>query len=252
MDTLNILDRHHTGSFHLNEVPEGLAILIDKPTDWTSFDVVAKVRGELCRALQQKKLKVGHAGTLDPMATGLLILCTGKYTKRLESFQAQHKVYTGTFRLGATTDSYDRETPEKNHQTASHLTEDQIRQAMQDLTGEMDQVPPAYSARKVQGKRAYALARKGQEVRLESRPVTISSFALIGKEGPDITFQVACSKGTYIRSLAHDLGQNLGCGAYLRALRREQNGPYQVANALSMPELIAWIRSQPIAVNESP
>jgi tRNA pseudouridine55 synthase len=210
---------------------EAKVLLIDKPLRWTSFDVVKKVRSLL------KIKKIGHAGTLDPLATGLLILCTGKMTKRIEEFQAQEKEYTGKMIIGQTTPSYDLETEPSAVNDYSTITEEQIRQAASKFLGEIEQVPPIHSAIKVDGKRAYQLARAGKEANLKARTITISAFEIIAVNLPEIEFRVVCSKGTYIRSLVHDLGQALGVGAYLSQLCRTRIGDFLLADAVSIEQL---------------
>jgi tRNA pseudouridine55 synthase len=200
-------------------------LLIDKPLGWTSFDVVRKLR-HLVRIK-----KIGHAGTLDPLATGLLIVCTGKFTKRINEFMAQEKEYTGTITLGAVTPSYDLETEPTDHQDIGAITLSLIQQSVKQFTGSILQVPPAHSAIKVKGKRVYELARKGESVILEPRRITISSFEVLRFEEGLVHFKVVCSTGTYIRSLANDLGVALGCGAYLSALRRTRIGSFLVDQA---------------------
>lgn len=203
----------------------GQVLLIDKPIGWTSFDVVRKLR-HLIRIK-----KIGHAGTLDPLATGLLIVCTGKFTKRINEFMAQEKEYTGTITLGAVTPSYDLETEPADHRPIGSLTLAGIQQALPQFTGSILQVPPMYSAIKVKGQRVYELARKGQQVAVEPRRVTIRVFEAVRLEEGQLHFRVICSTGTYIRSLAHDVGQVLGCGAYLSSLRRTRIGSFAVAQA---------------------
>lgn len=219
---------------------EGLLFLIDKPSGWTSFDVVNKCRWLLRKRLGLKKFKVGHAGTLDPMATGLLLICAGPYTKRLQDLQGMDKVYSGTITLGAVTASYDADSPEENPEPWEHLSDEDILREISTLTGDLLQLPPIFSALKVNGQRAYNLARKGQEVKLAARPVTVHSFDLIKRDGRFLTFRVHSSKGTYIRSLAHDLGQKLGCGAYLSGLQRDAIGPYALESSLSISDMTAW------------
>jgi tRNA pseudouridine55 synthase len=217
----------------------GQTLLFDKPAGWSSFDVVRKVRNLI------RIKKVGHAGTLDPLATGLLIICTGRATKSIESIQGQEKAYEALLRLGATTASYDAEQPEENHQAVIHLDRGQIEAAMEGFRGEIEQVPPAYSAVKVNGKRAYQAARRGQPIELKSRRVHIYEFALLDQEAEDPTCwraRIRCSKGTYIRSLAHDLGQALGTGAYLKGLRRTRIGEYHVDDAWQIDQFEAWVR----------
>lgn len=219
---------------------EGEVLLVDKPKTWTSFDVVGKLRN----TMKPLKLKVGHAGTLDPLATGLLIICTGKLTKQIDSYQAEDKEYTGTITLGATTPSYDLETEIDQTFDISSITEEQIRAAALTFEGEIDQFPPAHSALKINGERVYEKARRGEEVELKSRRVTISSFEIEKIELPLIYFKIKCSKGTYIRSIAHDLGKALNNGSYLSSLRRTMSGNFHVDNAWNLEELIAVIREQ--------
>jgi tRNA pseudouridine55 synthase len=209
----------------------GAILLLDKPLTWTSFDVVKKTKF----ALRIKK--IGHAGTLDPLATGLLILCTGKFTKRIEEIQVQEKEYTGTFVLGYTTPSFDLETEIDSTSPTDHLTEEMLLEATKSFLGEIDQTPPIYSAVKVNGERAYALARRGEEAEIKSKRVTIKQFELTAIEGNQVHFKVVCSKGTYIRSLARDYGQKLGCGAYLAKLVRTRIGEYRVEDAMSLDQL---------------
>lgn len=215
---------------------DGQVLLIDKPLEWTSFQVVNKIRWLLKKEFNLKKIKVGHAGTLDPLATGLLILCTGKFTKKIESFQAQEKEYTGTFVLGATTPSYDLETEINNRFDISGITENDIRQATHKFIGEIDQLPPVFSALKKDGKRLYEYARSGQEVSIPSRKITILQFEITKIDLPEISFRVLCSKGTYIRSLAHDFGKALDNGAHLSALRRTKIGDFSVNNSQSLTQ----------------
>lgn len=212
---------------HLFE--EGQVILIDKPYDWTSFDVVKKIRNLI------KIKKIGHAGTLDPLATGLLILCTGKFTKKINEYMAREKEYTGTIILGATTPTYDLESIPENFKDATGITAEQVVMAAKKFTGEIMQVPPIFSAIKKDGKRAYELARRGKEIELTARPVTVSEFS-VTYNYPEVHFKITCSTGTYIRSLAHDLGQELGCGGYLSVLCRTRIGEFQLKDALSMEE----------------
>lgn len=209
----------------------GKVLLIDKPLGWTSFDVVRKLR-HLIRIK-----KIGHAGTLDPLATGLLIVCTGKFTKRINEFMAQEKEYTGTITLGAVTPSYDLETAPVDHRNIDHLSLADLQEAMKQFTGSILQVPPAHSAIKVNGKRVYELARKGQSVVLEPRRITISVFEAVHYQEGVLQCRVVCSTGTYIRSLAHDLGAALQCGAYLSSLRRTRIGNFGVEQAQT-PEQI--------------
>lgn len=209
---------------------EGTVLLIDKPLEWTSFDVVNKLRYAL------RIRKIGHAGTLDPLATGLLILCTGKMTKRIDEFQAQEKEYTGEMVLGQTTPSYDLETMPSAAVDISHVTAEDLVRLSHSFTGKIQQVPPAHSSVKVDGKRAYDLARRGKTPQLEPREVSVHLFELTRMNFPRVSFKVVCSKGTYIRSLVHDFGQALGTGAYLSALRRTRIGNYRVEDAVSVDE----------------
>lgn len=215
----------------VEDFQEGQVILIDKPLDWTSFQVVNKVRWLIKKRFKLKKIKVGHAGTLDPLASGLLVICTGKLTKKIDSFQAQEKEYTGTFTLGATTPSYDLETEIDQTFDISDITPEKIKKTATQFVGEIQQRPPVFSALKKDGKKLYEFARKGQEVDIPSRPITISEFEITNIDLPNVAFRVVCSKGTYIRSLAHDFGQALDNGAHLSALRRTRIGEFSVENA---------------------
>lgn len=218
---------------------EGLTLLINKPLRWTSFDVVAKIRNtSRCK-------KIGHAGTLDPLATGLLIICTGKKTKTIQQIQDADKTYRLSFCLGATTPSYDAEFPPENIQDTSAITQELVEKAMQEFVGIIDQVPPQFSAIKTDGKRAYESARKGKTVELKSRQIQIHSFTLLAYISPqEVIAEVHCQKGTYIRSLVHDLGQRLQVGAYLTALERTQIGEYLLSDAWNLEELITEIMHQ--------
>lgn len=216
----------------INEYNEGKVLLIDKPLNWTSFDVVKKLKFAL------KVKKIGHAGTLDPLATGLLILCTGKMTKSIDKYQAQEKEYTGEFTLGYTTPSYDLETEPEFQSETHHLNLKDLNEATQHFVGEIEQTPPIFSAVKTGGKRAYSLAREGKEVKLKSRVVTISEFEITDFQKNKVSFRVRCSKGTYIRSLAHDFGEKLGVGAYLSSLRRTKIGDFSVGDAENLNEFV--------------
>jgi tRNA pseudouridine55 synthase len=218
---------------------EGIVLLVNKPLEWTSFDVVNKLRYVL------HTRKIGHAGTLDPLATGLLILCTGKMTSQIESFQAQEKEYTGTLVLGQTTESYDLETLPGPKTDISGITEQDVKAAAVTFTGHIEQIPPVHSSVKVGGKRAYALARKGKEVVLKPRAVEVSVFEITSCRFPEVDFRVVCSKGTYIRSLAHDLGQKLGVGAYLSALCRTRIGKYRLDQAETLEQIRDRFKVQP-------
>lgn len=215
------------------DLQSGQIFLLDKPLDWTSFQAVNKLKYKLKREFPElpKKFKIGHAGTLDPRATGLLIVCTGKFTKRIPEIQDAPKEYWTEVKIGVQTESYDTEKPEILATDFSHITEDQIHETLQKFIGEIDQKPPVFSALKVDGKRAYDLARAGAEVEMKSRKTTIHYLNQIEIDLPFISFTVGCSKGTYIRSLAHDIGQDLGVGAYLTQLRRTKIGDYSVENA---------------------
>lgn len=212
----------------------GQILLFDKPLEWTSFQLVNKVRWLIRRNFRIKKIKVGHAGTLDPLASGLLILCTGKSTKLIESLQGQEKEYTGSFTLGATTPSYDMETEVDETFPVSHITSEEIQNATKAFLGDIQQRPPVFSALKKDGKRLYEYARNGEEIEIPTRQVNISKFEITKIELPKVHFRVVCSKGTYIRSLAHDFGKALGSGAYLSGLRRTRIGDYKVENALTV------------------
>jgi len=218
--------------------PEGEVLLIDKPYKWTSFDVVSKIRN----ALKPLKIKVGHAGTLDPLATGLLIVCTGKLTKTIDELQAQEKEYTGTFILGATTPSYDLETLPDQQFDISHIDQEKVIAASKDFIGNLAQYPPAHSAIKMQGERLYEKARRGETVALKPRNITIFEFEIIRIALPEVDFRVVCSKGTYIRSLAHDFGKALQSGAYLGSLRRVRSGRFKVDHAFDVQQLADHIR----------
>ena len=211
----------------------GQVLLIDKPLHWTSFQAVNKLKWLLKSKLGIKKIKIGHAGTLDPLATGLLIVCTGKMTKTITHIQAQAKEYTGTFFIGATTPSYDLETEINQTYPTEHVTEDLIRATVEQFIGEIDQKPPIFSAIKKDGKRLYEHARAGEEVEIASRKTTIYEFEITRVALPEIDFRIACSKGTYIRSIAHDFGKTLQSGAHLTALRRTKIGDYHVENGIT-------------------
>ena len=223
-------ERQTSNSVVVNVFEEGKVLLIDKPIEWTSFDVVRKVRNLI------RIKKVGHAGTLDPLATGLLIICTGKFTKRINEYMAQEKEYTGSFTLGAITPTYDLESEPVNFKDISLITEEKILNATKQFTGDIMQVPPAHSAIKIDGKRVYELARQGKEVKIEPRKITIKEFEITKIEMPDVFFRVVCTTGTYIRSLANDFGEALGCGAYLSSLCRTRIGDSKLVDAKTMTE----------------
>ncbi|MGZ5135082.1 MAG: tRNA pseudouridine(55) synthase TruB [Flavitalea sp.] len=220
-----------------NSFEEGKLILIDKPYEWTSFDVVRKIRN------LTKTKKVGHAGTLDPLATGLLIVCTGKFTKKINEYMAQEKEYIGSITIGASTPTYDLESEPVNFQTIDHISLSDLEKATIPFTGQILQTPPIHSAIKKEGKRVYELARKGVDVKLEPRPVTISSFEIVKVELPLVHFRVVCSTGTYIRSLANDFGEKLGVGGYLSGLCRTRIGSFLLKDALSMEEFEQKVNS---------
>lgn len=216
----------------MSEMNTDRLILVNKPLDWTSFDVIRKLRYKL------KIKKIGHAGTLDPLATGLLIVCTGKLTKRIDEYQAQEKEYTGRFILGQSTPSHDLETEVTETFDISHLTVENIAEATRSFIGPIEQVPPMHSAIKIDGKRAYELARKGAVAELKKRPVTISAFDITAIDLPSVSFRVVCSKGTYIRSLARDFGVKLGGGAYLAELCRTRIGEFRLEDAKQIEDIV--------------
>ena len=216
----------------------GQVLLVDKPLEWTSFQVVNKLRWQIKQRFKLKKIKVGHAGTLDPLATGLLILCTGNETKNIDSYQAQIKEYTGIFTIGATTPSYDLETTIDKTFEISHINPSLIEETTKQFIGTIQQKPPIFSAIKHDGKRLYDLARKGETAEIKSREITIFEFEITKIEMPNLHFRAVCSKGTYIRSLAFDFGKALNSGAYLSALRRTKIGEFSVDNAFSVESFI--------------
>jgi tRNA pseudouridine55 synthase len=235
MDTLNTAKAKREFKF-----AEGELLLVNKPYQWTSFDVVGKLRN----SFKPLKLKVGHAGTLDPLATGLLVICTGKMTKQIDTFQAEEKEYTGIMVLGATTPSYDMETEVDETFDTSNLSDEQIRSACGQFIGDIQQYPPAHSAIKVDGERLYEKARRGEEVELKLRNVTITEFEITRIELPEVDFRVVCSKGTYIRSLVNDFGKALGNGAYLSKLTRTRSGHFKLDDAWEVMELVGVIRAE--------
>jgi tRNA pseudouridine55 synthase len=210
----------------------GQVLLIDKPLEWTSFQVVNKLRWHIRQQFGIKKIKVGHAGTLDPLATGLLIICTGKFTKQINEYQGQIKEYTGEITLGATTPSYDLESEVDATFPTEHITEELINNTVKQFVGEIDQKPPIFSALKKDGKRLYELAREGKTTEINSRKITIQEFEIIKIDFPKVNFRVVCSKGTYIRSLAYDFGKALNSGAHLSKLRRTRIGDFSVEDSL--------------------
>ncbi len=224
--------------FTAEDVINGQLLYIDKPLEWTSFDVVKKLRYNLRKKFGFKKLKVGHAGTLDPLATGLLLICTGKFTKKIQELTGQAKTYTGTFTLGATTPSFDLETEPENQKDYSAISKEDIEKTAAAMTGEQLQTPPVFSAKWVDGKRAYESARKGIEVEMKKQAIEIHEFKITSINVPEVEFEITCSKGTYIRSIAHDFGQSLSVGAYLSSLRRTAIGDHRVENAIGPIEFV--------------
>ncbi|SEK91279.1 tRNA pseudouridine synthase B [Aquimarina amphilecti] len=223
---------------------DGQVLLIDKPLQWTSFQVVNKLRWLIRKNFGIKKIKVGHAGTLDPLASGLLIICTGKFTKRIQEFMGQTKEYTGTITLGATTPSYDLETEVDKTFPIDHISNEIIHTTTKQFIGEIDQYPPVFSALKKDGKRLYEYAREGEEVTIASRKITISEFVITRIELPEVDFKVVCGKGTYIRSLAHDFGKALNSGGHLSILRRTKIGEFSVNDAISPETFEKQIRAE--------
>lgn len=214
----------------------GTVLVVDKPLNWTSFDVVKKIRYAICKHYNLKKIKVGHAGTLDPLAEGLLILCTGKWTKKIDEFQGQDKLYSGIFYLGATTPSFDLETEINSRQSIEHIDENILLESTNKFIGDQFQIPPIYSAIKQNGKKLYEYARKGETIELKKRKINISEFKITKIELPKVHFKVKCGKGTYIRSLANDYGLELKSGAYLYKLKREGIGDFNIKDAISIDE----------------
>ena len=230
---------------------DGEILYIDKPLGWTSFDAVNHLRGALTRRLKVKKIKVGHAGTLDPLATGVIILCTGRATKRIDELQAGVKEYVATVALGATTPSYDLETEIDATYPTEHITEELVRQVLAEkFTGRIEQIPPAYSACKIGGRRAYDLARKGREVELKPKVLVIDEAELLSFSPTEVKLRIVCSKGTYIRALARDLGEALGSGGHLSALRRTRVGTVSIDECLSMEQAAELIRTVEIEMPE--
>ncbi len=230
---------------------EGEILAFDKPYGWTSFGLVAKVRWQLCHRMGVKKLKVGHAGTLDPLATGVLLVCTGKATKRIEELQAHTKEYVATLKLGATTPSFDLEKPIDAVYPTEHITREMVEEVLTRFVGTIEQVPPVFSACKVDGSRAYDLARRGEEVELKAKTLVIDEIELLRCELPEIDIRVVCSKGTYIRALARDIGQALHSGAHLTALRRTRIGDRRVEDCLRLEEFPEWLEQQVIETTEN-
>ena len=218
---------------------KGGVILVNKPYEWTSFQAVNKIKVRLKHYFNTKKVKIGHAGTLDPLATGLLIVCVGKFTKKIEEYQAQEKEYTGTFYLGATTPCFDKEKEIDNYYPTDHITQEAIYKAAEAFLGEQDQTPPMFSALKVNGVRAYEFARDNKEIKLKSRKITIKEFEITRIALPEVDFRIVCSKGTYIRSIARDFGFYLNSGAYLTALCRTRIGEYTLNQAQELKDIIS-------------
>lgn len=229
---------------------EGEIFYIDKPLSWTSFNAVKRLRGAVLRRMGAKKFKVGHAGTLDPLATGVLIICTGKATKRIEELQAGVKEYVATMALGATTPSFDLETEIDATYPTDHISRELVEDALKKFTGRIEQVPPAFSACKVDGKRAYSMARKGKDVELKAKVLVIDEIELLDYKPEEITVRVVCSKGTYIRALARDIGEALGSGAHLTALRRTRVGDVRIDDCLSIDEAVERIATATVEMPE--
>ncbi|APG66140.1 tRNA pseudouridine(55) synthase TruB [Tenacibaculum todarodis] len=225
----------------LEDYKNGQVLLIDKPLEWTSFQVVNKLRWHIKQQFNIKKIKVGHAGTLDPLATGLLIICTGKQTKNIHEYQGQIKEYTGTFTIGATTPSYDLETEVNEIFSTEHITEDLLHKTTKQFLGKIQQKPPIFSAIKKDGKRLYELARKGETTEIKAREVEITEFEITKIDLPKVDFRIVCSKGTYIRSIAYDYGIALNSGAHLSTLRRTKIGDFSTENAQSIEGFIAQL-----------
>lgn len=227
-----------------DQFKDGQVLLIDKPLNWTSFQVVNKLRWEIRNRFNFKKIKVGHAGTLDPLASGLLIICTGKMTKSITDFQGQEKEYTGIIRLGSTTPSYDLETEINQKFPTEHINHEMIYDAVTNFIGEIEQYPPIFSALKKDGKRLYEFARSGTSVNIEPRKVAITEFEITNINNFDVSFRIKCSKGTYIRSIANDFGKILNTGGHLINLRRTKIGEFDVSNALNPTEFIDSLKSE--------
>ena len=230
---------------------KGEIIYIDKPLHWTSFDAVKRIRGTLTRRLKVKKLKVGHAGTLDPLATGVMIICTGKATKRIDELQAGVKEYIATIALGATTPSFDLETEIDATYPTDHITKELVEETLTHFTGEIEQVPPAFSACKVDGKRAYKMARKGQEVELKAKLLVIDEIELLEYSPTSIVVRVVCSKGTYIRALARDIGQALNSGGHLTALRRTRVGNISIDQCMAVEQAIDMLQNAEVVMPQN-
>lgn len=230
----------------LTEFAQGSTILVDKPLGWTSFDVVNKLRWHLKQRLKVKNIKVGHAGTLDPLATGLLVICVGKHTKLIEGLMVGEKQYTGTILIGKTTPSYDLETEFDGEFPTEHITSEAIEEVRKTFLGEQDQIPPIFSAKQIDGQRAYDLARAGKEVVMKSNKITVTDFKIESSELPHIKFDLSCSKGTYIRSIAFDFGHKLKSGGTLIELRRVRSGEQNIVEAKQVDEWIEFIQNTPL------
>jgi len=228
----------------VEDYKNGQIIFIDKPLNWTSFQVVNKIRWAIRNKYNLKKIKVGHAGTLDPLATGLLVLCTGKFTKKISEYQAETKEYTGVFTLGATTPSFDLETKIDHTFKTDHLNPELIRNTTQKFLGKIQQTPPLYSAIKKDGVRLYELARKGEKTEIKSREIEIFTFDITHIQIPEVHFKIRCSKGTYIRSIANDFGKKLNSGAYLSALRRTKSGDFDLNSAITPEVFVASLKDE--------
>jgi tRNA pseudouridine55 synthase len=234
------MDKPRINSFaSLEELLQGCVMVIDKPLDWTSFDVVGKMKGRIRRITNGAKVKIGHAGTLDPLATGVLVVCTGKFTKSIELFMSGLKEYTGTITMGQTTPSFDLETAPEGQFEYAHFSEEDYAANAASFVGEQWQTPPIYSAKQIDGKRAYEMARKGEEVKMRTVQIDVKAFDLTRIEGNKIDFRIICSKGTYIRSLANDFGARLGSGSYLSALRRTGSFPFTDADCITMEQFFS-------------
>jgi tRNA pseudouridine55 synthase len=221
---------------------KGEILILNKPLEWTSFQLVKKIRNQLCRFLNIKKLKVGHAGTLDPMATGLMVICTGKATKKIEELQAGVKEYIATLKLGATTPSFDLEKEEDKQYETKHIDKNLVSETLSNFIGTIEQVPPMFSAVRVNGKRAYELARKGEDAKLKAKKLVIDSIEIIDFSMPELKLKIVCSKGTYIRALARDIGEALNSGAYLTALQRTRVGDYTLFDAYEIDDFVEKLK----------
>jgi len=226
-----------------NDFQKGSLILLNKPYEWTSFDLVNKIKFKLKHKYHIKKIKVGHAGTLDPLATGLMIVCTGKYTKKIDTYQAQVKEYIATLQLGSTTPSFDLETEIDQEYPTEHITREMIEETLKGFIGEIKQVPPVYSAIKIDGKRAYEYARKGQEVKIKEKTLVIDDIEILEFSKNVLKINVVCSKGTYIRALARDIGQKLNSGAHLIGLERTRIGDYKLSDSVEIEDFIQYLEN---------